>query len=252
MTGRRSWKEDFARFFESPSREGLRELLRQHAGEADEYDFKESWPAYAKVAKHLLALANSGGGALILGIREQDDRTFEPVGLEALLDKAELQKGVARFVPHQLEYEVLDFAFSESEYPTLVGKRFQVVFVDYTPRYLPLISMAAGNGIERDTIYVRRGTSSERASYDELQSVLNRRIETGYSSRGELDLAKHLAELSALYEHVPRYRHMLSEVSLLGNLYEKNPRFPQEDFPGFVLRLIEKKKRIVESIVSRW
>ena len=40
--------EEFARFFESPSREKLRELLRKRTGEYDFFDFKEALEALLK------------------------------------------------------------------------------------------------------------------------------------------------------------------------------------------------------------
>jgi len=41
VTGRaKGLNEAFARFFEGPSREGLRDLFREHLGEANEFDFK--------------------------------------------------------------------------------------------------------------------------------------------------------------------------------------------------------------------
>ena len=64
MTPKKPWKEEFSKFFENPSREALRELLKFQVGEFDPYDFKASWPILSKVARHFLALANSGGGFL--------------------------------------------------------------------------------------------------------------------------------------------------------------------------------------------
>jgi hypothetical protein len=40
MGSTKGLKEAFARFFEDPSREGLRDLFRDHLGEANEFDFK--------------------------------------------------------------------------------------------------------------------------------------------------------------------------------------------------------------------
>jgi hypothetical protein len=61
VTGRgRAFREAFARFFEEPTREGLRELLRENFGEANELDFKREWPESSKLAKHVLGLANFG------------------------------------------------------------------------------------------------------------------------------------------------------------------------------------------------
>ncbi len=50
---RRGYNEAFARFFESPTREGLRDLLRDNRGEANELDFKRTWPRASKLAKHV-------------------------------------------------------------------------------------------------------------------------------------------------------------------------------------------------------
>ena len=55
----RGSKELFARFLENPTREGLREILQNHLGETRDLDFKESWENWAKMAKHILGLANS-------------------------------------------------------------------------------------------------------------------------------------------------------------------------------------------------
>lgn len=103
----RGWRENFARFFESPSREGLRNLLQGHIGELNSYDFKKEWLTFSKLARHILGLANSGGGCLVFGIKEKKDKTFDPVGLAKLLDKADIHKGIQNFLPSSVKYEVL-------------------------------------------------------------------------------------------------------------------------------------------------
>jgi hypothetical protein len=50
----KSWKEDFAQFFESPSRETLRELLRNTTGEYDDLDFKSELVPDDEIAKNIL------------------------------------------------------------------------------------------------------------------------------------------------------------------------------------------------------
>jgi hypothetical protein len=57
----KSWKEEIARFLESPSREGLRNILKNHVGELSDLDFKENLPEPTKLAKHILAMANTWG-----------------------------------------------------------------------------------------------------------------------------------------------------------------------------------------------
>ena len=78
--------EGFARFFEQPTREGLRELLKQNFGEQDYLDFKKQWTSLSKIAKHIIAFANSGGGCIVLGVEQTNDE-LEAVGLDSILDK---------------------------------------------------------------------------------------------------------------------------------------------------------------------
>ncbi|HLF85913.1 MAG TPA: RNA-binding domain-containing protein, partial [Nitrospiria bacterium] len=240
-----------AKFFEAPSRESLRDLLRNHIGELNDYDFKGQWPAYPKTARHILGFANSGGGCLIVGVEERDDKTFDPVGIDQLRDKADVQKGIQKCIPAQLKYEVLDFTYEASEYPKIVGKKFQVVLIEDHPQYIPFVSMSDGDGIRASAVYVRRGTSTEEVNYEELQKMINRRIEKGYSSQGEFDLEKHLAELSVIYSRIPRFHNPFQDTLEILRGWSKNPQFPEGDYEAFVKGLIDEKKKIIERITLR-
>ena len=48
---KKSIKEEFAKFFETPSRESLRDLLKNNLGEFPHCDFKGNWPDFSKIAK---------------------------------------------------------------------------------------------------------------------------------------------------------------------------------------------------------
>jgi predicted HTH transcriptional regulator len=248
----KGWHEEFARFFEVPTRDALRELLRVQAQEWDYCDFKQEWPTSGKLARHLLGVANSQGGCLVAGVAEKGDGTLDPIGLPALIDKAVLSADLQRFLPDQLQYEVINFTYEEAEYPKIRGKKFQVIIVEDTPEYTPFVSTSADNDIRLATIYVRRGTSSVEPTYEELQRVINRRISTSYSSKPEMDLNVHLTELEALYRRLPRYRDRLARLTeqLIGYV-EPNPSYPKEDFDSFLARLIEEKKAIVLRLLNR-
>lgn len=247
----KSWQEDFAQFFEGPSREGLRDLLRDHVGELDSYDFKREWPSFPKLARHILGFANSGGGCLVFGVDEQDNGSFDPTGLGSLVEKAEVHQGVEKYIPTQLEYEVLDFSYRDSEYNKLIDKSFQVLVVEDLPQYIPFVALDHGDGIRKNAIYTRRGTSTTKANYEELQEILNRRVETEYSSQKELDLDRHLSELRTLYRYIARYSGtVFQSVLTTDKLLKKNPRYPEEDLVDFVKRMIDEKKRIIEDLIA--
>jgi hypothetical protein len=252
-------KEDFARFFEEPTREGLREVLKNNVGEANEIDFKREWPEGSKLAKHVLGLANhGGGGCIVAGVEQTEEGRLEPTGLSDLRDKTELLDGIAAYLPDALKRQVdtLDFSYPDSEYPKLKGRTFQVLFVPDDPQHLPFVAARDGKNVNANVVYIRRNTTTVVADHEELQRIISRRVETGYSSRRELDLREHLEQLRVLYEQLERPDPGGSEGGvgvLLGRLvggpdlarkmYESSP----EGFGKFVWRVIEKKKQLIES-----
>ena len=252
------WNVEFAKFFELPTRITLRNLLRDHLGESNECDFKKDWPSYPKLARHILGLANYGGGCLIIGVQENQDKTFDPVGLNEIHDKTEIQKAIEKYIPAQLQCDILDFHYEETEYNRIKGKKFQVLIVDDTPKYIPFVSKSEGVGIIKDAIYYRYLTSTVEANYEQLQSILNRRIDTEYSTKGEFDLQNHLDQLKLLYGFIRpyiKYHHfddseedfdLEPEYSIGGN-----SNYPKESFEQFVKNLIEKKKLFIRDMVLR-
>lgn len=249
--------EAFANFFENPTREGLRVVLKENVGELKQLDFKENWPESSSLAKHILGMANSGGGCIVAGVQ---DESLEPTGLTQLEDKTIIFNGVKNYVPPQLldHIEVVTFTYSAAEYPQIAGKSFQVLFVDYDKRHLPFVSLRGGSSIRANTIYIRRGPSTEEANHVELQQVINARLETGYSSTKELDLQTHFDQLKILFQQIDRNLIKSSKNNLLGLTVmaiaklaqsietEPNPHYPTEDFSAFVVRLIRLKKQRIE------
>ena len=117
------------------------------------------------MAKHILAFANSGNGCIVAGVAERDDKTFEVEGLPSLEDKTKLKDSVQKFLPETIAsaYEIHDFEYTESEYPQIKGKKFQVLFVISNPDVVPLLSLAEGTSIKPNRIYVRHNNSTREA-----------------------------------------------------------------------------------------
>ena len=246
--------EAFAKFFEKPTRESLRSLIQGSIGETDYLDFKEEWVVFPKLAKHILALSNIAGGAMIFGLKENDDGTVEPVGLSKFLDKEEINKGLSKYIPSDVSWTVIDFPYEESEYPKLKGKKFQVLLVEFNSHLIPFLSLKAGDGIKDNTVYVRRGTSSTEATHDDMQKIVNIRIDSGYSSEHVLALSEHLSQLKELYKNHEGYRNKGVSIQpagllkLLGQL--EGDKF--KDYHDFISELIKKKKlKIMEVLEVR-
>lgn len=262
----KGWKEDLARVLEDPTRESVRDMLRGHTGEAASLDFKVEWPADEKLARHVLALGNSGGGCLVVGVAENDDKSLVPVGLPSFKDKADVTKKLYALVPDALmrNTRVDDFDYSASDYGALVGKKFQIVSVIPDPEHLPFVTEKGNADARVGAVYVRRGTESVEANQAELQRIINERIATGHSTEAAMKLGDHLDQLQVLQDRIPKSftrseggaTHLAamqiaaSMQGLLGRSVTKaNPDYPSEDVQAFIRRMFEaKKKRIAREL----
>lgn len=78
----------------------------------------------------MLAIANSGGGIIVVGLRENDDNTIDAPGLEKLEDKATISNSIEKYISSHLKYSVHDFSFEASEYEALQGRKYQIMIID--------------------------------------------------------------------------------------------------------------------------
>lgn len=259
-------------FFKEPTKENFRRFLQENCGEMDEIDYKEKWIEKGHLAKTILSMANSGGGVVIVGVREDDDGTLVPVGMDAFEDKAKINDDVAKYVPASLDYEIFDFNYDTSEYDAVKGKKFQILLVHNTPDRLPFISPKSTTGLEKDIIYVRRGTKCEKATASEIEQIIARKIETIFKTTSDLSLDEHLVQLKKLYNELPKTIRVLvkkGELNEAGKVLETlssivsrmygsqdeyemrdNPDYPSESYEAFVLRMIEKKKLKIEKVLD--
>lgn len=149
-------KEQIANFFEKPSRDRFFQILKDDIGERDCLDFKKEWISYPKLAKHMLAIANYGEGCIIIGVDEKQNNKLDSVGIEKIKDKSEISSNLEKYLPSELSWDVLDLSFEGKLYGEISDKKFQIIFINYTPQHLPFVSMRDGDGIHRNTIYIRR------------------------------------------------------------------------------------------------
>lgn len=257
--------EAFSRFFENPTRESFRALLKEHVGELRNCDFKEEWLESAALAKHILGIGNAGGGCLVLGVKENQDKSMSPQGLKQIKDKADISNGLKGYLPEPLlaALETADFKYEASEYPALVDKLFQVIFVHARPDGLPFVAQRGSTGLRAGAIYVRREGQTEEAIYEEVQKLIAERLLAAPQTVEARNLKEHLEELKVLYAEIPRslnapgsvFAPLLSKTalqfaSILVGESKPNPTYPQEDYQSFVRRLLDEKKRLIEGLIG--
>jgi hypothetical protein len=128
------------------------------------FDFADQGKFRDAVGKALSAFANSGGGSLILGVK--DDGT--PDGLPSLVGHTAIRDWVEQTIPHLLDYPLADFrVHTVIKRPVLSRRRvWQRLFSRSTPSRIPngceviVIdvgdSAAAPHQSKRDKVYYRR------------------------------------------------------------------------------------------------
>jgi len=236
----------YSTFFEVPERDTLRALMRYGSSEEDCFEFKGQWLEEAELARHILAFANSGGGALVFGVKEKPQNLLKSKGLFELKNVAHLKVRLKQYIPSTIEWEVLDFDFKGSECSAISGKRFQVLRVVYNRSIVPLMALRKGSGLKSDVVYVRDGSISKPAGHEQLQKILDERIGRRTIPASTMELAKHLTDLKLLYNQIPSLpsEKLTEGTGLTGET-------PLGKYTIFVSECIEiKKKQIREFLRS--
>ena len=257
----------------NPSRDGFKTFLKESCGELDNIDFKEKWITKGKLAKIMLAMANTGGGVIVLGIHENKDDNYLAVGIDELKDAADVEKEIKKLVPRNLSYSVLNFIYDDEIYGEYAGKKFQAIIIADAPEQLPFFSIGASDDIEKDCVYVRRGTSSEKASARDFETMIQRKLENVFKESNDLSLKEHLEQLQFLYDSIPQKKRILvkkgnrfvgameglqalsermTEIFGEPDQYEEvpNENYPSEDYEQFLVRMIDKKKLKIEKVLD--
>ena len=115
-------------------------------------------------------------------------------------------------------------------------------------------------------IYIRRGTSCEIANEEELNAILDRRMQYLYPSKGEpLILEEHLKQLKILYEMIEKnhvyYKDSpltkiasafssITNLSLGEKVVEPNALYPDESYEQFISRMLIEKKKKIERVLD--
>lgn len=261
-------KDYLYELFQKPSRESFREYFQNSTGEMNDIDFKAQLEADSKLAKHILGIANYGGGAIVFGVRQESDGGLEYVGVTNIMDKADVTKKLSVFIPSSLNYDVHEFVFEGSEYEKLHHKNFQMIIISDTPGDLPFFAKKDGEDIKKDDIYYRYGTNTVKADSTQIKKILARMIKT-QTSDSKLNLRDHFEQLKFMYTLIEKNKEIV--VSSNGGIaaalipfskafeqfYGKrefktvpNEYYPAESFEEFISNCIQSKKNKIKSVIE--
>lgn len=257
-------KDRIYKLSQEPTLDNLREYLLYQTGEHNYIDFKAKWISDDKLAKEILSLANSEGGIIIFGVAEKEDHSVSCEGLDELKDHTIINNEVKNYISSNLKYDVYDFSYESSEYEALKGKHLQMLVVTDTPEHIPFLAQKEGNNLKNNIIYVRKGASCEQANQEDINYIINRRINYIHPLNGEpLKLEEHLKQLKTLYNYIEKYNYYSSSDGISQILraispeavfgmkkIAHNPNYPDEEYDDFIERLVIEKKKKIERILD--
>ena len=207
-------KEQFARVFENPDRVNFRNLLKNLTGEYDELEFKEKEIEYPKLAKHILAMANTNGGIICYGVCETDNN-LKPIGMTQIDDITDMKKKLNKYLPYELNYEIYTISYDDNvEWKELKNKSFILIIIEFEPEYIPFLPLNGSKYFEKTDIFCRKNSSSTKCEYDDLMNILNNRIETNViTTLADRDLAElhALHHYARLFPTIPIYKKLYKE-----------------------------------------
>lgn len=151
--------------------------------ESRRIDFKETFDPtrtgdWCEITKDIVAMANSGGGAIVFGVRNNGDLSDFNHSTVLSLDPAKITDRVAAYTGEQFS----DFEVNET---LRDGHKVAVLIVHEVD--MPMVFTTAGNydagggrqkvAFQNGTVYFRHGAKSEPGNSGDLRTMLEREVE---------------------------------------------------------------------------
>lgn len=130
---------------------------------------------WCKLIKHLLALANSGGGCVVFGLNSDgSDAGVHPIGFEGV-DPATVTNGVSAFLSRPFQaFRLVRFERSGHSYPGIVVEGASIPFVPHTNGNYSIGRNDCQSAFHEGELYFRHGAKSEIATQSDLDSLCQR------------------------------------------------------------------------------
>ena len=156
---------------------------RSAVRESKRVDFKREFDlaageAWRELIKDLVAMANSGGGVIVIGVANDGSSTaFDPTAVMAH-DTADIANKISRYIGNQLlDIEVVGIERAGQLCAALVVLETDVPIVFSKPGTYDIGGGRQKTAFSQGTIYFRHGSKSEPGNRDDLANWRDRTME---------------------------------------------------------------------------
>jgi hypothetical protein len=152
-------------------------------GEGDGLDFKSGFnPAltgdWCELIKDIIAMANSGGGRIVVGLDDEGKPSGESVAALLSLDSADIANKIYKYTDHHFTgfaVERTEIDGNEVAVVTIGGLRLPIIFS--VPGEDEWPAGKKKSAFSKGTIYFRHGSKSEPGTTEDLRATLERELE---------------------------------------------------------------------------
>jgi hypothetical protein len=152
------------------------------AQETDKLDFKIGFDPsqrmdWCELVKDIVAMANSGGGTIVIGANDDGSSSGQDISKFLALDHAEITDKIHKYTEQQFAgFRVDAGTIRDARVAVLSieGVRFPIVFENPGEYEHPVGKKRSAFG--KGTIYFRHGAKSEPGTTDDLRHVLEREL----------------------------------------------------------------------------
>lgn len=151
--------------------------------ETEALDFKASFDsssqrAWCEIVKDIVAMANSGGGVILIGLN--DDGSPSAFDIEGLLnlDPADITNKIYKYTDYQFsEFDIVVTSKGEHRVMALVVRKVPVPIIFTSPGTYTIENNKQRTSFGQGTVYFRHGTKSEPGNMHDLRRFLERQLD---------------------------------------------------------------------------
>ncbi len=152
--------------------------------ESKNVDFKRSFDSdsageWCELIKDIVAIANTGGGVILLGVENDGNPSGENVQAVLDLDHATVVDKIRKYTGNE---------FSEIEIHEAKKQEYTVAIIEVAGVKVPLVFQNVGTyevspgkqktAFSRGTVYFRHGAKSEPGTTEDIRKVIDRQLES--------------------------------------------------------------------------